>query len=147
MLKLLLVGSDKEWAIENAYIRELSKLCLVEFQNSHGEFLDYYRKSTLNKIQFRLGLSNIFDKINRSFIKKVEEFQPEAILIFKGMELYPTTLESVKQKNIKLFNYNPDHPFIYHSKGSGNHNVRDSIRLYDHHFSYSKRILKELKKS
>ena len=145
MLKLLLVGSDKEWAIENSYIKELTELCEVELYNSHGDFIDYFRKSIINKVLFRFGLSKIFDRLNQSFIKKVDEFQPEAILIFKGMEIFPSTLESLRRKNIKLFNYNPDHPFVYHSKGSGNINVLKSIRLYDHHFSYSKRILEELK--
>ena len=61
------------------------------------------------------------------------------------MEIFPKTLKRLKSLNIKLVNYNGDHPFQYLSRGSGNENVKNSISLYDHHFSYSKEIVKHLK--
>ena len=144
-MKLLLVGSNKEWAIENAYLDAFSKLCDAKLNNMHGRFIDFYKKSILNKILFRCGFSSIYKQLNQSLLEDVDNFQPDAILVFKGMEIFPQTLEKLKDKKILLYNYNPDHPFRFHSKGSGNQNVKDSIHLYDHHFCYSKTILEELK--
>ena len=69
----------------------------------------------------------------------------DVILVFKGMEVRRRTLITLRNKGIYLFNYNPDHPFVYFGRGSGNKNVLQSIKLYHHHFSYSKRIIQDLK--
>jgi hypothetical protein len=52
------------------------------------------------------------------------------------MEIFPETLKALKKKTNKLINYNPDNPFIFSDKGSGNQNVTNSISLYDLHLTY-----------
>jgi spore maturation protein CgeB len=65
------------------------------------------------------------------------------------MEITARSLQWAKQKGIKLVNYNPDNPFVFSGKGSGNRNVTDSIGLYDLHLTYNsavqKKILEEYK--
>ena len=70
----------------------------------------------------------------------VENFKPETILVFKGMEIFPETLLHFKNKNIKLVNYNPDNPFIFTGKGSGNSNITSSIKLFDLYITYDNDI-------
>src|SRR5690606_256727 len=121
LMKLLIVGSDKIYAIENFYVNYLRKLGVNVHQfSAQSLFYDYYQQGLTNKLLFKIGLSKILDEINELFKKEVEQFQPEVIWVFKGMELYPASLQWAKRKGIKLVNYNPDSPFIFSGPGSGN---------------------------
>ena len=62
------------------------------------------------------------------------------------MEITPDSLEWAKKKKIKLVNYNPDNPFIFSGRGSGNSNVTNSISLYDLHFTYNLSVKEKLEK-
>lgn len=136
-MKILLIGSDYNWSIERIYQRELEalghKVELVAVQNM---FYDYYYKSILHKLIYRVGLSKILTKINKILMNKVENEHYDLIWVFKGMEIFPETLKQLKIKTNKLINYNPDNPFIFSGKGSGNHNVTNSISLFDLHLTY-----------
>jgi spore maturation protein CgeB len=90
-------------------------------------------------------LSSIYKIINSDLKKKVNEFGPDIIWVFKGMEIMPETLKWAKSRGIKLVNYNPDNPFIFTGKGSGNMNVVNSIPLYDLHFTYNHNVANVLK--
>ncbi len=60
------------------------------------------------------------------------------------MQVLPETLIKAKRLGIKLANYNPDNPFIFTGRGSGNSNVTESIGLYNIHFTYNLEIQKQL---
>lgn len=112
----------------------------------HGDmFNEHYFKNIGTKIQHKLFPNLLFSKISKHLEQLVEEYQPDTVLIFKGMEINPNSLKRIKKKNIKLVNYNLDHPFDYFSKGSGNQNILKSLELYDLHISYSKTIIQQLK--
>ncbi|MBR9832561.1 glycosyltransferase family 1 protein [bacterium] len=144
MMKLLIVGSNSKWAIENEFMNHLNSMCEVSFFNAHGIFLEVYHKSIMNKILFRLGFSTLLNRLNNEILQMVDKRKINAVLVFKGMEVFPSTLKQLRQKGIKLFNYNPDHPFEFFGRGSGNAHVKNGIPHYDHHFSYSKNIIKDL---
>lgn len=141
-MKLLIVGSDKIFSIENFYIKYLKELGVnVKFFTGHAIFIDYYYGGNIfRKILFKIGLSNILNKINQDFLEKVSEFKPDIVFVFKGMELLPSSLFKIKKLGIKLVNYNPDNPFIFSGRGSGNKNITNSIALYDLHFTYDTTI-------
>jgi spore maturation protein CgeB len=136
-MKILLIGSNYTWSIENIYMYELDQIGhnvkLLAVQNM---FYDYYYKCIFNKIIYRLGLSGILNEINTNLRSQVEEEFYDLIWIFKGMEIFPETLKVLKSKTRKLVNYNPDNPFIFSGNGSGNQNVTNSICLFDLHFTY-----------
>ena len=144
-MKLFIVGSDKIYAIENYYVKHL-KVSGVEVFHFPAQtiFYDYYLKSILNKIIYKFNLSNITKKINNEFRKEVIKFKPDVIWIFKGMEIFPESIEWAKGKGIAFVNYNPDNPFIFSGKGSGNLNVRNSIHLYDLHLTYNNTVKNEI---
>jgi len=145
-MKLLIVGSDKVFSIENFYFKYLIELGVdVKRFTAQAIFYDYYYSgNVLNKVLFKLGLSNIHQKINNQFRQVVNDSKPEIIWVFKGMEISPDSLKWAKQQGIKLVNYNPDNPFIFSGKGSGNSNITNSIDLYDFHFTYNLEIQKQL---
>lgn len=60
----------------------------------------------------------------------------KTLIIFKGMELFPATLATLKANGVHLFCYNPDHPFIYSGPGSGTQFMREALPHYDGYFTY-----------
>jgi len=140
-MKILLVGAGKPPAIERYFLQHLNELgaeaSLLAIQNI---FFDYYEKNIFHKVLFKTGLSAIYKKINDLFRSEVENKKPDLIWVFKGMELFPESLQWVRDRKIKLVNYNTDNPFIFSGRGSGNSNVFESIRLYDLHFTYDHHV-------
>jgi len=145
-MRVLIVGADYQWAIENHFVKHLSSLgSTVELFPAQRYFYEYYNKSILTKLICRLGLSKIYDRINEKLVQRVAEFNPAVIFVFKGMEVLPSTLVALKNSGIKLVNYNPDNPFIFSGYGSGNKNVSESLQLYDLHLTYNLEILEKMK--
>lgn len=143
--KIILVGSDHQAAIEHIFKVELTSIGYeVQLFPAQTFFLDFYGSSILNKIIYRLGLSTIIQKIQKKLKAYILENNPTKVIVFKGMEITPDTLMWIKNKGIKIYNYNPDHPFIFSGRGSGNANVSRSIKLYDYYFSYADDVVKEL---
>jgi spore maturation protein CgeB len=144
--RILVVGSDKIFAIENYYIQYFKEQQAdIHLFNAPSIFFDYYNQNTLNKIFFKSGLSSIYRVVNRKFKEVVEEIRPDVIWVFKGMEIFPESLQWAREKNILLANYNPDNPFIFSGRGSGNHNITRSIGLYDLHFTYHLGVAKQIR--
>ena len=102
-------------------------------------------KNFYHQIKFRIGLSSIYSKLQNDLITFVDNNKPSHILVFKGMEILPTTLLKWAAQSIKLINYNPDNPFIFSGRGSGNRNLTNSISLFDLYVSYDKDIVQQLK--
>jgi len=141
----MIVGSDRIDAIENFYVKYLKQQGVdLSFFPAHTMFHEYYYRRLWNRLAFRAGVAGIFRQINREFMKMVMEYQPGIIWIFKGMEIFPGSIEWAKAKGIRLVSYNPDNPFLFTGRGSGNTNVTRAIGLYDLHFTYNLEIKKRL---
>ncbi len=146
MKRILIIGSAHQAALEHIYAKHLSVFGnAVEIYPIQDLFLSYYTSSLFNKIVFRLGLSSIYAQLQKATVSFVAEYKPSHIIVFKGMELLPATLYYWKSKGIKLINYNPDNPFLFSGRGSGNENVSKSISLFDLYCSYDSTIVKKLK--
>ena len=146
-MKILLIGSNYSWSIERIYKRELEALGHeVELLAVQNQFYDYYYKSLFHKLIYRIGISGILSKINKGVLSQVSSKHYELIWVFKGMELFPDTLHVLKLKAKKLINYNPDNPFIFSGKGSGNSNVTEGILLYDLHLTYDEWVKEKIER-
>ena len=147
-MRILVVGSDKIYAIEKLYTRYLKELGEeVHLFPAQAMFYDHYGRSVVNKVLYRLGLSGILRQINNQLKEKIEAVKPDLIWAFKGMEIFPGTWAWAKKRGIRLVNYNPDNPFVFSGKGSGNKNVTDSIGLFDLHFTYNSSVKERLESS
>ena len=146
-MKILLLGSDYNWSIERIYKRELCNLghevVHLPIQNW---FYDFYYKSSLNKILSRIGLSSIESKIQQRVLTEVKGLTFDLIWVFKGMEIQPKTLIELKRYTKRIINFNPDNPFIFSGKGSGNKNVTNGMHLYDEHFTYDHQVKEKIEK-
>ena len=144
-MKLFIVGSDKVYAIENFYVKYLREAGVDVYHfSAQTYFYDYYQKNIWNKLIFKAGLSGILKDINERFKSAVIQFKPEVIWIFKGMEIFPQSLQWAKVQGIRLVNFNGDNPFIFSGKGSGNQYVTDSIPLFDLHLTYNLAVKKQM---
>lgn len=142
-MRLLLVGSTAPWAIEHHYIRYLSQTGIeLEVFSPSG----YIARTVFNRLLLRMGSTGPYKAANEMLLRTADRFRPDIIWIFKGLEFSPDTLMSLKQRNIKLVNYNPDHPFIRTSVSHGGKNIEDCVPLYDLHFCYSRELAKKIEK-
>jgi spore maturation protein CgeB len=144
-MKVLIVGGNKSWwAIERYYIHHLEELgAEVQVFASPDIIFDYHSKNIFNKILFKSKIRTGYASTSAGLIEKAESFKPDVIMVFKGMEIYPSALEKLRKKFI-LTNYNPDHPFIIKSVGGGNKNVTNSVGLYHLHFCYNSLLQREI---
>ena len=137
-MKILLIGSDQVWSLERIYLRHLLEEGVeAELFATQNLFYEYNSKGIANKIKVRLGISRIFKDINLELRRKIHQYRPDIVWIFKGMEILPETLNWIRSEHILTVNYNPDNPFIFSGRGSGNKYVTRSIPLYDLHFTYN----------
>jgi hypothetical protein len=143
-MRILIIGREADPSLEKVYLQhfiEILGLENVTIFPAQDIFLEYYHSSIIHKILFRLGYKKIYFDINKRLIDKVKLFKPDIIWVFKGMEILPKTLLKLKfEYKIPLVNFNPDNPFIFSGKGSGNANITQSIHLYDHHFTYERLV-------
>src|SRR2546430_1630588 len=144
-MRVLICGSDEVWSLEKSYAKYLTqagtevRMCPVQ-----SIFYRYYRASIIHKILYKSGLSGIQNTIDKIVKNTIEEWRPDIIWVFKGMEITPALLQWAKEAGIKLVNYNPDNPFIFSGRGSGNKKVTESVGLYDLHFTYDRDIQRQL---
>ena len=140
-MRILLIGSSYVWSIERIYKRELLQLghevTHVPVQNW---YYDFYFKSRLHKALVRLGLTRLQINIQNRLLAELDGQFFDLIWVFKGMELKPQTLKTLKKQTTRLINFNPDNLFIFSGKGSGNKNICQSIHLYDEHFTYDHEV-------
>lgn len=139
-----MAGQFKSWALEHHFVRYLSHHAEVFTYPAEEVFDAYYQSSVLNKVWYRLGLSPIQRLISGELLQQAAEVKPDVLWVFKGMRVTPQVLGQIRSMGIKLANYNPDHPFIFSSRGSGNSNVRQSVALYDLHLCYSRPVQRRI---
>lgn len=145
---ILIIGAFGPGAMENYYLNGLQK-CGVTV-SSYDIASDYYSAitgSVFNKLINKIAPDLLTRSLNDKLQQYLHDEQFEVILVFKGMQLYPETIQYLKRHTKILANYNPDHPFHFYSSGSGNKNVLNSIKYYDIYFSYASQITTQLKEN
>ena len=144
-MRVLILGSVKEYAIERFYIQYLKEWGAEVTCYASADKVDEHRsRNLLNRILFRIGINKGYTAVNNEMLTLARDLKPDIIWVFKGMEILPDTLKKIRRGNLKLVNYNPDHPFIFSGKGSGNTNVTQSVGLYDLHFCYHEGLRQQI---
>jgi spore maturation protein CgeB len=145
-MKILLVGSSKPWSIERYFVKYLRQLGAEVVLYGSGDIVfDFHTKNLVNKVLFHSKLKTMYPEVNRGLLIEARRISPDVIWVFKGMEIYPETLRQLGREGFMLANFNPDHPFIFVGRGSGNKNVTDSVGCYDLHFCYQRQLQHDIK--
>lgn len=144
-MKVLILGSFDIGALENYYVRGLlSKTSFVDKFDITEAYYSKLNEAFVNKVVNKVKPSFFFRSINTQLLQFIGNRQYDVILVFKGLTLFPETINELKKNTRLLCCYNPDHPFKFFSEGSGNKNILESIPLYDIYFSYARRIAGDL---
>lgn len=140
-MNILIVGSSDVWSIEQHYTKHLNEIPGVKATIFSTSTFNQAYLNIARRVERRLAPSrnSLHDLFNQALLSTVHQEKPDVVLVFKGMEVYPETLDKINSVAFTA-NYNPDHPFIFSSRGSGNKNVRRSIGLYRLHFSYHRGV-------
>ncbi len=146
-MRILISNTKNNHLLAPQYVKELEKLGYDIHSSFFLDVVSRFRSKFLGKVLLKTLPSLVYFISNKILIQDVEKIKPDVIVILKGMEIFPSTLELFKKKNIFLVNYNLDHPFKYISKASGNNNVKKSIPIYDLHITYSTHIRQEMNKA
>ena len=145
-MRILLLGTFNIGALEHQFVKG--------FATNNVQVLTYditkeYEQNLNNSIFFkvinRINQNVFLDTINEKIITYCKGNIVDVIFVSKGLTVFPETLEEIKKYCKLLVNYNPDHPYIFYSRGSGNNNIKNSINKYDLLFSYSKSICEKVK--
>lgn len=145
-MKIVIIGSDEAYAMEHFFVRHLSAfpdtevrlLAMTKWINEHI--------SVFHKVERRLfpNYNMLYRGLNQFLLQQIELEKPAIILVFKGMEIFPKTLRAIGKQYILLTNFNPDHPFMITSKGTGFKNLIQGIQHYNLHFSYNQEVAKKI---
>lgn len=145
-LSILIVGNFGIGALEHQFVKHLKQFNWQVYTfDIQAPVQIAKNKNSLYKIAYRIAPNNFYPTVNKQLLTFVKKIKPLVTLVFKGMEIFPETLAEIKTYIQLLCNYNPDHPFHFYSKGSGNKNVKEAISLYDLYGTYAQKIAKELK--
>lgn len=143
---MILVGSFGEYAFETIYSRYLKSFGVDTHEfDIQKPFFAVINKNILNRTLSKINSNHFCKDINRRLLSIAQLKKPDAVLVFKGMQIFPETVEEIKRHTRIIANYNPDHPLHFYSAGSGNMNVLNSVQLFDVHFSYSQNIAQKIK--
>lgn len=146
-MKILIIGSDYDWSIERIYKKELLKIGHeVKHIAVQNWYYDFYYKSKIHKVLCRIGLTTLQRNIQKRLVAEIHDQMFDIIWVFKGMEIQPKTLIELKRFTKRIINFNPDNPFIFSGKGSGNKNVTNGMYLYDEHFTYDHQVKEKIEK-
>lgn len=113
-MRVLLVGSGKFYHVGAFFRKALEELDYEYTFVDEGKFLQPLQRSLIHKVAYRLlGRRPLtFWAFNKELLQKVQEFQPDVVLVTKGAHISPRTLHMIKKETgAFLVNYATDDPF------------------------------------
>ncbi len=143
-MKILIIGSFREIALEKTYAHNLKLLGheIIPVETFVG-FHDM-TESLFGKVWHKLQITRIRQKVNKVIIQRYREVKPDVVLIFKGEDITPDTLQELRSEEGILVNYNPDHPFYFEKETVSSKNITECISMYDLYLTYSQEIKEQL---
>jgi hypothetical protein len=141
--RLLLYGEF--W--EGTHVDCISKI--LKSRNIDCEIFNFYpfiHKQLGNRIFNAIYRRSFYTKnertINLELLKKINIYKPDALLISKGVNIFPETLLTIKNKSIIILNWNPDD--FFNMNNSSIH-ILNSLPIYDYVFSARTHLFDEYK--
>lgn len=127
--KILIYGENWVGTLPQLLYANLKNRNLEVDIFDHTDILPGIKKRTfIQKVKRRLFDPLYKVLINRSFLKAVIDFNPNIIIVVKGLHLTVETLSQIKDKGIFLVNWNPDD--FFNMKNS-NSQLITTIPVYD----------------
>jgi spore maturation protein CgeB len=145
-MRILIVGADTPGALEHYCAAALEGMShAVRFFDIHAEFIQhcrFYQTPVLNVVEHALRRI----PFNRRLVQAAQRWQPEMVLVFKGVEMFISILDrllALPNRPI-LANWNPDNPFDFPTYNT-NQRLIASIPKYDVYFTWGQELLPQLR--
>lgn len=147
-MRILIIGSENPNALETYYRSAWEKMGHeVEVYPIRDKWKRQIHDRVVNRLGYRIFPDLFAGKTNGELMQFLGSRKFDITLVFKGMELKPETVRGLHEYTDCLAMYNPDHPFIYSGRGSGNHWMTASMGQYDIYFTYTEEIQHALEKA
>lgn len=131
-MNILIAGSDTPGALEQycaAALREAGHT--IHYCDLYDQM---YRYCHFLETPVVAGIERSYWRrhYNVRLLKLVKTLRPDLVFVFKGLEIYPDTLQKIRLSKPRplLINWNPDSPFDYATHNTSRHLV-ESISLFD----------------
>lgn len=139
-MRILISASRNPYSLESEYHRALTGLGHL-LTPHYGWDPGSDDELTLHRrIARRLSPRMYFYRSNACLLHEARETKPELIWLFKGADVFPETIDKLRELRSKVITFNPDHPWEFFSRGSGNPFISQSIDKFDHYLTYSRHI-------
>ena len=145
-MNILLVGYDSPGALEGYCAAALRRLgCPVEVFNLAVEYAKHRRLATV-PLAGAIEQRRLLKRVNKRLLAVVKDSQPDVLLAFKGMEVLPDTLETIRGITNRplLVNWNPDSPFDS-APSNSSPDLLKGIPLYDVYFIWDRDLFGPLR--
>jgi len=132
-MRILLAGYYRHFWHEEAWARALRELghTVIEFRMAP------YIRSFLDRVQNRFVFGPLLWRVNKEFLQLAEESNPDVVVCYRALLLYPETLEQLRcQTTAILVCYQCDNIFGPLRRKAYWRHFRRAIPLYDIHFVF-----------
>ena len=109
-MRILVAGQFGRGVYEESYCRAFERAGHAVRRVSWGSL---FSSGLAGRAQFRLQLGPAVRRLNRELIEQVREFRPDAVLVWRGIFVWPETLLALRALPDRplLLSYNNDDPF------------------------------------
>lgn len=155
-MKVLIVGDYHSRLYEEAFYNSFKSLNFATEKFSWWQYFKGYQygledksdilKKIYYKFQNKFLIGPTLFKINKDLYKKVQDFEPDLVFIYRGTHIWPQTIKKIKDLGVVVFGYNNDDPFGKKYWKYVWRNFVSSIKLYDHLFVYRHKNAQDLSK-
>jgi len=145
--KVLVYGETFRGSMPHSIMLSLTKL---GYKSIIFDYAKYTSNLNGNLLLRRLGFmmnryffKSICTRVNDNFLKLIDSFEPQLIIVVKGFHLQPRVLHKINKKGIVVVNWHVDDPFNQRYITLNSH---DNLALYDIHFSSRPHLFLEYEK-
>jgi len=125
MLRILFIGENWYGSNARSCAEGLRRLGYQVFDVDLGTFFPQFRMFS-SRLVARLLRFRLVDEFNRHILSEVDKFRPDIVIAMKGRAIRASTLQSIRNKGIALYNYFPDTSAFTHGKM-----LQQSLAEYD----------------
>ena len=98
----------------------------------------------VSKFVRRVAPRALYWSSNQALLRLARINRPDVVWLFKGTDIFPTTLRALRKQGCHTAVYNADHPFDFYSRGSGNNLIARSVPEYELFITFSRHIASQL---
>ncbi|WP_293297045.1 hypothetical protein [Pedobacter sp. UBA4863] len=110
MKTILIIGNFGAGALEHQFVKHLKPLhWQADTFDIQAPVQKTKDKNILTKINYKIAPNGFYLTVNKQLLTFAQKIKPLVTLVFKGMEIFPETIEEIKTHTQLLCNYNPDH--------------------------------------